>query len=344
MNDPVGGSPLSAAPLRIGAGERAERWLTHLLGGQSIFLLALAALVGVAGGYGAILFRFLIGLVNRLAFAGGIGLDRLHAAPWYALVLAPAAGGLVVGPLVHFFAREAKGHGVPEVMDACANRGGRIRPRVAIVKILASAVCIGSGGSVGREGPIVQIGSSVGSSAGQFFGLAGDRLRTLVASGAAAGIAATFNAPIAGFLFATEVILGRGSAQIFSPMIVASVSATVISRLHLGNSPAFHVAPYDLSSPWELVLYVALGALAALVGVGFTKGLYALEDLWERIPFPAYLKATVGGAIVGLVALQFPQIMGVGYEHIEEVLRGQSVHLPLGTLSGAGLLLLLVGV
>jgi chloride channel protein, CIC family len=343
MNPTAGSAPAFESALRISLGAKAEQWLTRLLGGQSIFLLVLAALVGVAGGYGAILFRLLIGLVHRLAFPAGIGLDSLYASPWYALVLAPAAGGLLVGPLVHFFAPEAMGHGVPEVMDACANRNGHIRPRVAVVKILASALCIGSGGSVGREGPIVQIGSAVGSSIGQLFNLSGDRLRTLVASGAAAGIAATFNAPIAGFLFATEVILGRGSAQIFSPMIVASVSATVISRLHLGNSPAFLVAPYDLVSPWELLLYILLGAAAALVGVGFTKGLYALEDLWGHISFPASLKPVLGGAIVGAVALWFPQVMGVGYEHIEEVLHGQSAHLPFGTLGGSALLLLLVG-
>ena len=183
------------------------------------------------------------------------------------MVLAPAVGGLIVGPLVYFLAREAKGHGVPEVMDACKNQGGRIRSRVAAVKILASAVSIGTGGSVGREGPIVQIGSAVGSSAGQFFGLRGEHLTILVGCGAAAGIAATFNAPIAGVLFSIEIILGKGNVRIFSPLVVAAVIATVITRYHLGNFPAFEVAPYDLVSAWELPLYILLGALAAVAGV-----------------------------------------------------------------------------
>ena len=334
--------PTRHVQLRPRFGIRLEHQISRALGGQMVFMLALAAVLGIAGGYGAILFRLLIRGVNHLAFPGGIGLDQLAALPWYKLVIPPAVGGLIVGPVVYFLAREAKGHGVPEVMDANLNRGGRIRIRVAAVKILVSAVCIGSGGSVGREGPIVQIGSGVGSAFGQFFGLAGERLKTMVAAGAAAGIAATFNAPIAGVLFATEIILGRGSARTFSPLIVASVIATVVTRIHLGNFPAFQVAPYVLVSPWELPLYVLLGAIGALVGVAFTKGLYALEDLWERVPLPPYTWGVLGGAIVGLIGLRLPQVMGVGYEHIEEILGWKSRHIPLGTLQGAALMLLIV--
>jgi CIC family chloride channel protein len=323
------------------AGERIGYWISRALGGPTVFLLVLAALIGVAGGYGAILFRYLIILVNHLAFPGGIGLEQLSETAWYWLVLPPAVGGLIVGPLVYLLAREAKGHGVPEVMDACANLGGRIRPRVAAVKILASAVSIGTGGSVGREGPIVQIGSAVGSSAGQLFGFSGERLKVLVATGAAAGIAATFNAPIAGVLFAIEIILGRGSVRTFSPLVVGSVIATVIARQHLGNFPAFQVAPHDLVSIWELPLYVLLGGAAAVVGVMFIKGLYSLEDFWERIPCPDWLKAVFGGAVIGGVAIWLPHIMGVGYEHIERVLNWNKNALPLD-LGFLGFLLLLM--
>jgi len=323
------------------AGARAGRWLSRVLGGPTVFLLILAALIGVAGGYGAILFRYLIILVNHLAFPGGIGLDQLADTEWYWLVLPPAVGGLIVGPLVYLLAREAKGHGVPEVMDACTNLGGRIRPRVAAVKILASAVSIGTGGSVGREGPIVQIGSAVGSSAGQLFGFSGERLKVLVATGAAAGIAATFNAPIAGVLFAIEIILGRGSVRTFSPLVVGSVIATVIARQHLGNFPAFQVAPHDLVSIWELPLYVLLGGAAALVGVMFIKGLYSLENFWERVPVPEWLRAVLGGAVIGGVAIFLPHIMGVGYEHIERVLNWNKNGLPLD-MGFLGFLLLLV--
>jgi CIC family chloride channel protein len=334
----------SPRPPQPHVGIRLEHRLSHLLGGQTVFLLVLAAVLGVAGGYGAILFRYLIEAVNHIAFPGGVGLDQLRAGPWFKVVLPPAVGGLIVGPLVYFAAREARGHGVPEVMDACINRGGQIRPRVALVKIMASAFCIGTGGSVGREGPIVQIGAAVGSSLGQIFGLAGERLKTMVAAGAAAGLAATFNAPIAGVLFATEIILGRGSARTFSPLIVSSVIATVVARHHLGNYPAFRVAPYDLVSPWELLLYVLLGAVCACVGVAFIKGLYALEDLWEKLPLPEYTWGVAGGAMIGAIALWLPQVLGVGYEHIEEILAWRSPHLPLGTAAGAGLLLVVVAV
>jgi CIC family chloride channel protein len=327
---------------RFNIGVHLDQWFSRLLGGQSVFLILLAALVGVAGGYGAILFRFSIDLVNRAAFPGGIGLEQIASTSWYWVVLVPALGGLIVGPLVYFLAREAKGHGVPEVMDACKNLGGRIRPRVAVVKILSSAICIGSGGSVGREGPIVQIGSAVGSSMGQLFGIYGERLKTLVACGAAAGIAATFNAPIAGVLFSIEIILGRGSARTFSPLVVAAVIATVVTRYHLGNSPAFIVPAYDMVSVWEIPLYVLLGALAAAVGVAFTRGLYALEDLWDLLPGPAYAKPVFGGAIIGIIALWLPQVMGVGYEHIENVLDWESGNMPPGTLGALGILLLLM--
>ena len=326
-------------PVRFGI--RLDNTLSRILGGEVVVLLLIAVLIGVAAGYGAILFRYLIEWVNRIAFPGGILLDELSATSWYRMLLAPAVGGLVVGPLVYFFAREAKGHGVPEVMEACAERGGRIRPRVAIVKILASAVCIGSGGSVGREGPIIQIGSAVGSTLGQILGMHGERLKTLVATGAAAGIAATFNAPIAGVLFAIELIVGKASPTTFSPIVVGAVIATAISRHHLGNFPAFQVAPYDLVSAYEIPLYAILGGLAAIAGLAFTRGLYALEDLWDLLPVPTWPKAAVGGAVVGAVALWMPQVMGVGYEYIEQVLNWESGQIAVGTMTGIGLLMLL---
>jgi len=334
--------PQAALSSRQGLGKRIESRMSGILGGRTVSMLVIAAAIGVAGGYGAILFRYLIEWANKVAFPDGISLSAISAAPWYWVVLAPAAGGLVVGPLVYFLAREAKGHGVPEVIDACKNQGGKIRPRVAAVKILASAVSIGSGGSVGREGPIVQIGSAVGSSMGQFFGLKGEDLINLVACGAAAGIAATFNAPIAGVLFSIEIILGKGNVRIFSPLVVAAVIATVITRFHLGNSPAFAVAPYALVSAWELPLYILLGALAAAVGVAFTRGLYWLEDLWELVPLPPYSRAVFGGAIVGFVALWMPQIMGVGYETIEQILHWESGQINLKSFSGLGILMVLI--
>ncbi len=306
------------------AGARAAWVLIRGLGGRTTFLLILAALVGAASGYVAILFRELIHLVNRLAYPGGILSPDLAALPWYALLALPALGGLLVGPLVHLLAREAKGHGVPEVMDAVAHRGGRIRHRVAAVKLVASAISIGVGASVGREGPIVQVGSSLGSSVAQLLHLDTREVKLLVACGAAAGIAATFNAPIAGTIFAIEIILGSATIAGFTPLVVAAVISTAISRFHLGDAPAFSVPRYAVASAADLGLCVGLGLCAAGVAVTYTRGLYWMEDLWDRLPLHPLVRPVVGGLCVGGMALLFPQVMGMGYDSIELALAGDA--------------------
>ncbi len=284
----------------------------------------LATLVGLAAGFGAIGFRWLIEFFQGLAYGGkGNLLELAESMPWYLKFWVPALGGLVVGPLIYFLAREAKGHGVPEVMESVAMRSGIIRKRVVLVKSLASAVTIGTGGSVGREGPIVQIGSAIGSTLGQLLKVSGDRIRTLVGCGAAAGIAATFNAPIAGSMFALEIILGDFGLATFSPIVIASVVSTAVSRHFLGNYPAFQVPPYRLVSAWELPLYVVLGLFCALVAVAFSRTLYQAEDLFAKLKFPEYLKAMVGGLVLGMGALLFPHILGVGYPAIDLALMGK---------------------
>jgi CIC family chloride channel protein len=281
-------------------------------------MAVLAVIVGLAGGFGAVGFRYLINFFQTIAY--GSPSELLHVVsdlPWYHILWIPAVGGLVVGPLVYFFAREAKGHGVPEVMEAVALRGGVIRKRIVFVKSLASAISIGTGGSVGREGPIVQIGSAIGSSLGQMLEVSVDRMRTLVGCGAAAGIAATFNAPIAGSMFALEVILGEFGLATFSPIVISSVVATAVSRHFLGDTPAFIVPAYELVSAWELPIYIVLGLFCAMVGVAFTRILYVFEDAFDKIKFPEYLKATVGGLILGAGGLLVPEILGVGYGAID---------------------------
>ena len=246
----------------------------------------------------------------------------MRSHPWWWIALVPAGGGLIVGPLVHYLAREAKGHGVPEVMEAVVLRGGVIRPRLVIVKTLASAISIGSGGSVGREGPIVQIGSAAGSTVGQWLRVPARRLPTLVGCGASAGIAATFNAPIAGPLFAAEVILGNFGVAQFGPIVISSVVATVISRYFLGDFPAFVVPQYQLHSLWELPLSAVLGLVAAFIAVGFIVSLYALEDFFERLKLPPWLIPSLGGLAVGGIGVFYPQVFGVGYETISQALDG----------------------
>lgn len=304
---------------------RVPRYMAGLLDRwqppEEVILVGTALLVGLGGGFGAVIFRWLIDKVGWLGFEV---LPRwLSFMGPYAVILVPAIGGLFVGPMIYFLAREAKGHGVPEVMEAVALKGGRIRPIVAVIKSLASSLSIGSGGSVGREGPIVQIGSALGSSLGQWLHFSDDRIRNLVACGAGAGIAATFNAPIAGVFFALEVILGEFSVGYFSTVVISSVTASVIGRIFFGDVPAFIAPQYTLVSPWELFFYLVLGLLGGIAGVIFTRLLYRFEDVFNAWHFPEYLKAAVGGLLIGGLILYFPQVGGVGYETMELALRGE---------------------
>ncbi len=294
---------------------------------EHTFMVVVALIIGAFAGFGALLIRVMIKEISKFSYSGsGTFLANVIAAPWYIKVLVPALGGLIVGPLIYFLAREAKGHGVPEVMQSILLKGGVIRPRVAVVKAIASAITIGTGGSVGREGPIVQIGSSIGSSIGQFFKVNSVRMKTFVGCGAAAGIAAAFNAPIAGALFAVEIILGDFAFAQFSPIVISSVMATVISHHFEGNFAAFQVPEYQLTSPYELIFYFILAALAAVVGHIFIRVLYYSEDFFDdRLKIPDYAKPVIGGLLIGGIALLYPEIMGVGYESINDALHGKTV-------------------
>ena len=299
----------------------------YLKQSTNVYMVLVAIFIGLVGGYGAVGFRLLIVQLQLwiwrpqgpISDSGGL-LEWVRELPWWWVVAAPALGGLAVGWIVDTFAKEARGHGVPEVMEAVALRHGRIRPRVVAAKTIASGICIASGGSVGREGPIVQIGSAIGSTVGQFLKVSPRRLRTLVGCGAAAGIAATFNAPVAGALFAVEVILGDFGVPQFSPIVIASVVATVVSRQHLGDLPAFEIPHYSMEHPGELAAYAVLGLLAGLLAILFTRSLHTSEELFERLPLPAPLKAMAGGAAVGAIALLAPQVLGVGYEAMNQAL------------------------
>jgi len=305
---------------------RIHRLLRRLALPQPTSLVLLAIMVGLATGLGSVAFIRLLQLSTSVFFDGGrrlfSGLGR------YYVLLLPAIGGLIVGPLIAHFAREARGHGVPEVMSALALRGGRIRRRVALVKILASAITIGSGGSAGREGPMIQIGSSIGSSVAQWLRMPTERVRTLVACGAAGGVAATFNAPIAGAMFALEILLGRFTAD-FSLVVLSAFSAAVVSRAMLGNFPAFTLPPWDLISEKELLFYLLLGLFCGLAALAFVKVLYAFEDLFARSRVPEYLQPAVGGLAVGAIGLFLPQVFGSGLSTMEQLL---IMRLPVGAM------------
>jgi CIC family chloride channel protein len=308
---------------------RAREWLRSTPTG----LVALALAVGAGAGAGAVVFRYLI-LGFTYAFtghrdysaAGHASYGYFHGLGFWFIVLTPVVGGLLYGPLIYFFAREARGHGVPEVMLAVAERGGRIRPQVAVIKSLASALCIGSGGSVGREGPIVQIGSALGSALGQVTRVPESRLRILVACGAAGGISATFNAPIAGVFFGLELILRDFEAESFGVVVLSSFVADIIGRAAFGSHPFLALPGFQLRSPLEYPLYAGLGLLAALVGVAFIRVLYGMEDVADRMwRGPEWLRPAAGGALLGLVLLALPELYGVGYPPLEHAIRGNYV-------------------
>ena len=291
---------------------------------ETTLMVIVAVFVGLMGGFGAILFRFLVDFFQTLALGSGEDtVALLQAAPWWQKLALPIVGGLIVGPLVHFLAREAKGHGVPEVMNAMIFKKGVIRPAVAAVKIVASAITIALGGSVGREGPIVQIGAGLGSTLGQMLRYSPQRLRTLIGCGAAAGIAATFNAPIAGAFFALEILTRDFAVVTFSPIIVASVVATAVSREFLGDTPAFPVPDFNIAGPHELPLYLLLGLIVGVVAMVYVRTLYATENYFEKLKMPEWLKPALGGVMLGGLFLFFPQVYGVGYASMVEALDGR---------------------
>lgn len=291
---------------------------------QTAVMLALAVLVGIGSGYGAVGFRWLVDGVHVFfqdtleQWLRLLGISRRLG--WGIAVLTPALGGLLVGLLTSQLAPEARGPGVAPVMEALALRAGRIRPILIVAKPVATSLTLGSGGSGGREGPIVQMGSAIGSLLSQIAELSDEQRKNLVACGAAGGIAATFNAPLAGVMFALEVLLAEFGLAQFTNVVVAAVIASVIGHAHFGDAPAFPFPPSAPPHTWELPLHAALGVLGALVGVSFTRALYSVDDLFERQPMPAYLKPALGGLVVGIFGFWFPRVLGVGYEAIEAVL------------------------
>jgi CIC family chloride channel protein len=247
---------------------------------------------------------------------------------WF-LLLVPVVAGLAYGFLIDRFAPEARGHGVPEVMLAVAENDGRIRPRVTVVKALASTICIAGGGSVGREGPIVQIGSAFASTVGQAVHLSPSRLRMLVACGAAGGIAATFNAPVTGTLFGFELILRTFSLEAILPLIISSAVSDLIGQAFWGRGAILSSVPHDLVivHPVDYLLIGFLGVVAAAVGVGFTGVLYKVEDVCDRLwrGRPEWARPVAGGVLLGAILLALPELYGVGYPVIDQGIGGKYV-------------------
>lgn len=302
---------------------------------RTMYISLLCVLVGIISGLGAVGFRYLIDLFYNIFFHGTISFKPIGAisnvsrwGKW--VIFVPVVGLTIANFITEKWAPEAKGHGVPEVMAAITVKKGRIRPIVALVKIFASAITIGGGGSVGREGPIVQIGSSFGSTLGQVFKLSPRETIILVGAGAAGGIGATFNAPIGGVMFALELILTEYSIMTIMPLVISSIVATNVSAFFLGESPAFIIPQYSMVSSYELIFHVLIGILAGLLSIIFIKSVYGFEDFVDKLKINTYIKSSVGGLIVGitgLISLKFfgeYYIFGVGYDFMDFVLANKA--------------------
>ena len=304
-------------------------FLAQLNLNQDLPFLLVAVFVGLVTGYVAVLFHEAIRIISSILFEGttAVGLPSLNNYPRILLLpLIPAAGGLFVGLYNSSVAKTKPEHGLASVIKSVAQKEGKIPRKSWIHKTITSVVSIGTGGGGGREAPIAQVGASIGSTVAQLLKFSPGRTRTLLGCGAAAGLSAVFNAPIGGVMFAVEVILGDFSVKTFSPIVVAAVVSTVLSRSYLGNFPTFQVHEYSLVSNTELVLYFVLGVLAGLSAVLFIRTFYFIEELLKkfeiRFRVPAWAMPAIGGLLCGLVSMWVPELYGFSYDVINRALTG----------------------
>jgi len=296
--------------------------LRRLIGNDHLILVFLALIAGSLAGSAVIAFRELISLVQTLLY--GSGSERLfsgaEALPWWKILLAPTAGGLVVGAMTRFLLPRKRPEGVADVIEASALKGGRMSSRAGLASAVASAVSIGTGASVGREGPAVHLGASLAGWMGRRMNLSRSLNRTLLGCGVAAAVAASFNAPIAGALFASEVVIGHYALRAFTPIVIASVAGTAVSRTFFGDFPAFALAETPLASFWEFPAFVGLGLIAGLAAIAFMHAIFTAEKIAKQTPLPPWLRPALAGLMVGLIGLMFPAVMGVGYGVTENAL------------------------
>ncbi len=300
------------------------KWTTDRDRENLIALLIVAIIIGLLTGGLAVAFRYLLILTTDLFWPDAFAMLNIGTSyPWYLILVIPVIGGAIVGPLMSRFCPETRGAGVPEVIEAVVSRGGTIHYRTALFKTLFTSLSIGCGASVGREGPVVHIGSAVGSALAQVIGLNSEWKRVFLACGAAAGIAATFNAPMAGMLFAAEIILVDFQVRYLSHIAISAVTATVISHHFLGNLPAFTVPAFSLASYFELPLYALLGCCAGGVSILFIRSISNIERLFNRYSVPLSWRPALAGTLLGALAIYWPHILGVGYESINLALTNQ---------------------
>ncbi|MBT4464745.1 MAG: chloride channel protein, partial [Rhodospirillaceae bacterium] len=275
----------------------------------------LAFVVGAVTAVAIIIFRESIAMIQNVAY--GTSSERLFAhiesIPWWQVVLAPTLGGLLIGIAIKYLLPDERPQGLADVIESSALRGGHMLGRVGFKAAVINAASIGFGASVGREAPAVHFGAALASSMSKYLHLTQSVSRTLLGCGAAAAVAASFNAPIAGALFASEVVIGHYALSAFAPIVIASVTGTVISRYYFGDYPAFAIPEHIIESMWEFPAFVVLGVIAGLTAMVFMQAIMTANDGAQKMPIPGWMRPAVGGLIVGIMALWFPQVLGVGY-------------------------------
>jgi CIC family chloride channel protein len=304
------------------AGAIARQWRKISQNDQVILSLCAVA-TGLAAGYGAIGFRWLIGAVQHLFYGfGSENVATLAAGlPWWQILLGPAVGGLLVGLFLKYLMPGGQPQGVAQVIEAASLRGGRMTLKEGIGATVVSAASLGVGASAGREGPVVHLGATLSSWVAQRLHLNRSMTLTLLGCGVAAAVAASFNAPIAGVFFALEVVVGHYALSAFAPIVIASVVGTIVTRIHIGDFPAFILPEYALASFWEFPGFAILGVVCAAVAMIFMRSVRFTEDMVARVKAPLWLKPAAGGLAVGAVAVAFPQVLGVGYEATDSALK-----------------------
>lgn len=286
-----------------------------------------AGIVGFCGAACSIAYRLATGFAHKI-FTGSSApglVESFIQLPLLGRLFVPAIGGLIAGAIIYFGARFHGQVTTTDYMEAVVLGDGRISARQSLVKSLSALFTNASGGSIGREGPLVQLSAMVASLAGRLQHWTTPRLRLLVGCGAAAGIASAYNAPISGAMFVAEIVLGSMAMEIFGPLVFASVIATLTVRGFLGPGPLYEIPTFQLNRNWEIMPYLLLGLAAGLVAPWFIRLLRASEKWAGRVAAPVYLKMCVGGLTVGALAVFYPQVCGNGYSVVDEILRGQWV-------------------
>ncbi len=309
--------------MKIRSSSRWDFFQQHLpYVGSGLYDTISVFVIGVGTGLMVIGFKQSIAFINRYAF--GPLREALPGGNW-SILFVPLIGGLIVGLLQQFWVRPEKYHGVASIMVSIALANGRLPYKRAPVKVLTSALSIGFGASVGPEDPSVQIGANWGAFVARKLRVDESRLPTLVAMGAASGIAAAFNAPIAGVFFSLELLLGHLHAGAIGMVLFGSVLSSVVTQALVGATPAFPIPAYAFGSPLELVFYLGLGLLAGLTAFAYIKAIYLAHDHLHHSRLPRWLRPVLIGALVGLAGVSFPQVFGDSYETISEILRGEQL-------------------